>query len=819
MNSAIVNGLSSSLHGGSLLFTISTAFFSFIARSSRLRNIEKKMSSVTFKSQEEIRDYWTKFDGEHLYLEEVLGPDALKWVNEQNLKVIGKGNPMSSPLYDRVLKILDSKDKIPHLTKIGDFYYNFWQDGNNPRGVLRRTTLESYNSDTVQWETVIDFDKLGKVENVSWVYNGHDAYFPDDGSQPRRTLIKLSVGGADAVEIREFDLQSLSFIPADEGGFYIPEAKNRVNWYSANELLIGTDIFRDGVTLTDSGYPKESRLWTRCTPITNAILGFDGEKYDISVSDYTVTHRGYKFEWRDRSLTFYTSKYFVRPLPLALSSSFWSSQQKSFSSSDYHQASLWYELGDIPIDASLSQFGDQMIISLRSDWIVDISGITTTFPSGALLIVGIMEFIQKGPSRASITTLFTPLPRVSMSSYTSTLNYIIIEILENVESKLLFWKYLEEPGSSTITSTLKDPSKGVWILEKTEETAHIRGTSIRAVDSDKSDLFWFTISSFLQPSSLYLLDANIVSTCLITSEMKPIKSLPKQFNTTNLIELQFETISLDGTKIPYFILMRNDLILNKKNPTLLYGYGGFEISLLPSYAAVTGVSWLEKGGVYVSANIRGGGEFGPNWHQAALKANRYKAYDDFIAVAEDLIQRGITSPKHLGIRGGSNGGLLMGNMLIRRPDLFGAIVCAVPLLDMKRYHKLLAGASWTAEYGNPDIPEDWAYLQKYSAYHNINPNQDTLDTANPVEKWRQKYPPFLMTTSTRDDRVHPYHARAFVKRLLDVGVSNTLYYENIEGGHGGAADNKQQAFMTVLYINFLLQTIGMDTPLYVTDIE
>ena len=228
--------------------------------------------------------------------------------------------------------------------------------------------------------------------------------------------------------------------------------------------------------------------------------------------------------------------------------------------------------------------------------------------------------------------------------------------------------------------------------------------------------------------------------------------------------------------------------MNGKNPTMIYGYGGFEIAMLPSYQPAIGAAWLEKGGVYVVANIRGGGEFGPKWHQSAIKAHRHRAYDDFIAVAEDLVRRKVTSPAHLGTQGRSNGGLLMGNMLVRAPDLFGAIVCGSPLLDMQRYNHLLAGASWMAEYGNPDIPEEWAFIRAFSPYHNVEKSV--------------KYPRTLFTTSTRDDRVHPGHARKMVARMKEQG-HDILYYENIEGGHGAAADNKQAAFMQALAYTFL----------------
>jgi prolyl oligopeptidase len=353
--------------------------------------------------------------------------------------------------------------------------------------------------------------------------------------------------------------------------------------------------------------------------------------------------------------------------------------------------------------------------------------------------------------------------------------------MDNVKSKLEFYKIVD--GS-------------MLVKVSGEVDAQIRDCSVRPVDPyEGSDEFWFTTSDFVTPSTMYLADATNVETEQSEDAfiVEKIKSLPPQYDSESIQVAQQTAISKDGTEIPYFIMMRKDVEENGKNPTLLYGYGGFEVSLGPHYVATAGLAWLERGGVYVEANIRGGGEFGPAWHQAALKANRNKSYEDFIAVAEHLIATGICSSQTLAIRGGSNGGLLMGNMYTMRPDLFGAIHCAVPLLDMKRYHKLLAGASWMAEYGDPDSG-DWEFLQKYSAYHNIDPSVE--------------YPPILVTTSTRDDRVHPGHARKFVKKLWDLGKDNVYYYENIEGGHGGAADAKQSAFMLSLAYDFMFETLS-----------
>jgi len=676
-------------------------------------------------------------------LEEVEGEKALEWVKQENdIALAALGDPKSTELYTRVLSILDSKEKIPHVRKIGPHLYNFWQDAQNPRGIWRRTTRESYKLKEPEWETLLDFDALGKEEGVSWVYKGH-TLLEEEGKDPTRTLMNISRGGADATVVREFDLETKSFV---EGGFTLPEAKSRCSWQSRDVLLVGTD-FGEG-SLTDSGYPRIVKEWKRGTPLEEAVQVFEGMATDVSVNGYLSRHCGHAYEWRSRATGFYSSKKQVRLATGAADGE-------------------WVLLDDLPDDADASQFRDQMLIELRTEW--------RGFPGGSLLSASMSDVLAAGANAAALHALFVPSERVSLSSYTATQNYLLLHTLDNVCSRLKYWRYEGE-------GRFEDAGE--------EAEARIRGVSVSAVDNDQSDELWVTTSDFVNPSTLCLGDAARGP----DAALEPLKSLPAQFDAAGLTMTQGEATSADGTKIPYFIIRKEDMPLDGSTPTLLFGYGGFEVSLTPSYQGVTGAAWLERGGVYVMANTRGGGEFGPSWHQAALKSNRQRCYDDFIAVGEDLVKTGITSPQHLAIRGGSNGGLLMGNMLVQRPDLFGAVVCAVPLLDMRRFHKLLAGASWMAEFGNPDT-EDWQFMRQYSPYHNLDPDA--------------KYPPFLMTTSTRDDRVHPYHARCFVKRLRELGNTESLYYyENIEGGHGGAADSKQQAYMTCLYIDFLRATIG-----------
>lgn len=715
--------------------------------------------SRTVAERDSIVKKWQQKDGVDAWLEEVESEKSLTWVKGQNEVCFGTvGKPEESPFYSETLKILDSKEKIPYVTKIGDFYYNFWQDDEHRRGIWRRTTLLKFKSKNPVWDTVLDVDALCEAEGESWVWKGYVLYKPDPGNADEdpsilsRAMVRLSRGGADANVVREFDLLSKSFVT---DGFSMPEAKSSVSWKDLNTLIVGTDFDKDGKSLTDSGYPRTVREWKRGTPLSESKQIQEGAKTDVSVQSWVTKHKGHKFHFCCLAHTFYTETLLMKL-----------------------QLGSWVKVPK-PEDSDMMVFADKFILRLRSDWKIDNK---TTFKTGSVVAVEGKELIQKA-EKAAFTVLFEPSARGSLDSMTHTHNYVVLQTLDNVLSKVVFWKYSKDKG---------------WVLSSEETQPSIRSISLTAIDDTANDYLWMTTFSFLNTTRLSMIDAK--SGAKGIADAKLLKSLPPQFDDAGLIETQYEAVSEDGTKIPYFIVSKKDMKLDGSNPTLLYGYGGFLISMTPGYAAVTGKLWLEKGGVYVIANIRGGGEFGPAWHKAALKENRKLAYDDFIAVAEDLIARKITSSAHLGIRGGSNGGLLMGNMITRRPDLWGAVVCQVPLLDMFRYNRLLAGASWMAEYGNPEVPEEWDYLKRYSAYHNIDEEAT--------------FPALLVTTSTRDDRVHPYHARAFVKRMLEVKAAkgtdqnSVLYYENIEGGHGGAADNKQQAVAQALVYTFLWKTIG-----------
>lgn len=729
------------------------------------------------------------------FLEEVESEESLAFANEANdytLKALG--DPKSRASYERILSVLECNDRIPYVSKYGtdkdgdSILFNLWKDSTNTKGLWRKTTLSSYKTDNPTWKTVLDIDELGRKNKTSWVWKGSRSLpkgrDPKYDGQTTRALLNLSRGGADAVVVREFDLLKEEFVPEGEA-FVIPEAKTRASYKSRDVLLVGTDFEGEEQSMTDSGYPRIVKEWIRGTDLKDAKTIFEGEKTDVSVSCYIDDQRvrnGPIYEVHYRSITFYTSKYWVRTTPYEFLLTPDDPERVAFETNTGTIPEEFVEV-DIPLDASIDFVAKWMIISLRSDWSPDE---TKSYKAGSVIYVDANTFLKEGKEKCQYNILFEPTEKTAFETYSVTKNYIIVNIMDNVKSKLLFFK-------------IKDDS---FELVGGDNEAKAIACSASAIDPSESDLFWYTTSGYTQPSALHLADAVKVEEDVDegTEEhyiVEKLKSLPHMYESEGLVVTQKVATSKDGTEVPYFLVSKKDTVLDGNTPTLLYGYGGFEISLGPKYIASSGAAWLEKGGAYVEACIRGGGEFGPSWHQAALKANRNKSYEDFIAVAEDLISTNLCRPETLAIRGGSNGGLLMGNMYTMRPDLFGAIHCAVPLLDMKRYHVLLAGASWMAEYGDPDT-DDWEdFLYKYSSYHQIDSDV-------------QKYPPILFTTSTRDDRVHPAHARKMVKKLWDLGKGKdwpTYYYENIEGGHGGAADSKQSAFMTALAYDFMWETL------------
>ncbi len=666
----------------------------------------------------------------YLWLEDVGGEKAIAWVKEQNAKTqqLLEAEPLFATIRDKTLEVLNSRARIPGVGKRGAFFYNFWQDEKNIRGVWRRTTMNEYKKSEPAWETVLDLDQLAKNEKENWVWKGSSCLYPDYD----RCLINLSRGGADANVAREFDMPTKSFVA---GGFELKEAKGDASWADRDTLLVQTD-FGAG-TMTKSGYPRIAKEWKRGTPLVDAKLIYEGADADISVSAFQVDQKGYKSrQFVQRAVTFFTSELYLR------------------------EGAKLTRL-DVPGDANASYRGNLLWVRLKSAWTVG----GKTYPQGALIATDFERFMKGG---RNFDVLFEPTDRKSLAGWTLTKNYLLLNELDNVKNRLV---EVQNKNGKWLRRAIALPGVGT--------------VAVSAIDEDESDDYFLTMTDYLTPSTLFLATAG-------SDQREVLKSLPAFFDASPYKVEQFDVTSKDGEHIPYFVLMNKNTKFDGNNPTLLYGYGGFEISLLPSYSAAVGNAWLNNGGVYVVANIRGGGEFGPRWHQAGLKANRQKVFDDFIAVAEDLIGKKITAPRHLAISGGSNGGLLVGAVAVQRPELFRAVLCSVPLLDMQRYHKLLAGASWVAEYGNPDDPAEWAYLSKYSPYQNV--------------KAGVRYPKILFATSTRDDRVHPGHARKMMARMQEQG-HEVLYYENIEGGHAGSANNAQLAYRTALQYSFLLKEL------------
>ncbi|HVF17008.1 MAG TPA: prolyl oligopeptidase family serine peptidase [Steroidobacteraceae bacterium] len=668
-------------------------------------------------------------DDPFLWLEDVEGEKSLEWVKERNAittKELGS-DPAFASTRDRLLSVYNSEARIPYVSKYGPHFYNFWRDKHHVRGLWRRTTLDEYRKSEPKWETVLDLDALAQSENENWIWGGQlTCLAPDED----RCLVFLSRGGGDAKVVREFDLLKKQFV---SDGFNLPAAKSYVAWRDRNSLYVGTD-FGSG-SLTTSGYPRITRLWRRGQSVTDAQTIFEGKSEDVAVSAWTnVDRQGTGYVYRNfvgRSMTYFEHELFL------------------------HEQNL--RKLDIPLDIDVTTFNDQALLTLRFDWEVD----GRRHLSGSLLAMPWNDFVA---GKRNFNVLFAPTQRTSLESFRTTRNYVLVNALDNIRSRVY-------------AHSLRD---GAW-TQRELPTPEFGSVDIEPIDSLRTDEYFLTATDFLTPSTLSY--GTVENT-----DRERLKQTPAFFDAKGLRVSQHEATSKDGTRVPYFQVSRAELDSDGSNPTLLYGYGGFQISSTPGYSAGIGIGWLEHGGVYVLANIRGGGEFGPAWHIAALKENRQRSFDDFIAIAEDLIKRKVTSPEHLGIMGGSNGGLLVGAALTQRPDLFGAVVCQVPLLDMRRYHKLLAGASWMAEYGDPDVPEQWGYISKYSPYQNLQPNK--------------RYPRVLFLTSTRDDRVHPGHARKMAAKMQSLG-QDILYYENIEGGHGGSANNEQAAYMSALAYRFL----------------
>jgi prolyl oligopeptidase len=663
-------------------------------------------------------------DDPFAWLEDVLGEKALAWVKEHNAKTtaVFEARPEYKPTFAKTLQILDSKEKLPTPTLLGETVYNFWRDDAHERGIWRRTSLASYRAPNPQWETVLDVDALAKADGKSWFFHGADCLPPAN----TRCMISLSVGGSDASVQREFDIGTKQFVPS---GFSLPEAKSSVAWRDEDTLWVGTD-FGPG-SLTTSGYPRVVKLWKRGTPLSSARTVFEGRTEDVASEGRSEILTDGRYDIVTRVPAFFRQEIYLllggRVVKL-----------------------------DLPEDCQPRVFfRDRLLFSLRSDWTVG----GTTYRAGSLLAAGVDDLLR-GARRFDL--LFEPGERVSLAQVDRTKDRVLVQTLDNVRSRMTALALDGETWKRT-----EIPTPGV-------------GTATLSAASDLVDPFFFTYQDFTTPSSLWLVEGG--------GQPAKIKTMPAFFDAAGVTTEQLEATSKDGTRIPYFVVSPKGFKADGAAPTLLYGYGGFEVSEVARYSGAIGSAWLARGGVYVLANIRGGGEFGPAWHKAAMKVQHIHNFEDFSAVARDLIARKITSPRHLGIMGGSQGGLLVGGTFTLYPKLFNAVVAQVPLADMRAFNRLLAGASWMAEYGDPDKPEEWAYIQTWSPYHLL--------------KADAKYPTPFYWTNTRDDRVHPAHARKMVAKLEAQGHP-VYYFENTEGGHGSGAVNRQTATVTALEYAYL----------------
>jgi prolyl oligopeptidase len=655
----------------------------------------------------------------YLWLEDIAGEDALEWARRHNEPTLEElGGDRFEQMRTEALEVLDTDARIPYVRRRGDHLYNFWRDAANPRGLWRRTTLESYRSESPDWDVLIDVDELARADDQNWVWAGADVIEPDHSL----ALISLSRGGSDAAVVREFDMGTREFVV---DGFELPEAKTQIAWEDENTVLLGTD-FGEG-SLTESGYPRLVKRWKRGRPLPEAETLFSAASSDVIVAASVDRTPGFERTMVRRAIDFFNDEV-------------------------YELRGGEFIRIDAPTDATVSVHRNWLLIELRTEWFTA----TAQFAAGSLLAADYEEFLA---GTAELRVVFEPDEHTCLNHYAWTRDRLIVVTLADVASRV------------------EVVIPGTWEREAVPGIPENTNTAIIAAD-ERGDEIFLDSSGFDMPSRL-LHGA-------VGGELREIKRAPSFFDAADLEVKQYFATSNDGTSIPYFVVGHRHM--QAPGPTLLSGYGGFEVARTPGYDGILGRLWLARGGTYALANIRGGGEYGPRWHTQAMRENRHLVAEDFAAVARDLVERGITTVEQLGAQGGSNGGLLMGIMLTQYPELFGALVCSVPLLDMRRYHLLLAGASWVAEYGDPDQPEDWEFISKYSPYQNISAGR--------------RYPPVLITTSTRDDRVHPGHARKMAAALEAAGY-RVHYYENIEGGHAGAADNAQTAFRSALIFEFL----------------
>jgi len=669
-----------------------------------------------------------------IWLEQVSSPRAMAWVDSQNVKTLAvlEHDTSYAALYSEAVKLAEDRDRIPSPDIIGGQVYNFWQDADHVHGIWRRTSLASYQTSSPAWQTVLDLDALSKAEKANWFWKGADCAEPAE----TRCILSLSDGGEDAVTSREFDLKSSSFV---KDGFVIPHGKQSSTWEDPNTLLIARE-WQPG-DLTTSGYPFIVKRLKRGQPLSAAVEVFRGAKSDVSAGAAALTDGG--------------GNHLVL---VSHSPSF-------FENESYILTATGADSIGIPGKARVSGLVDgRVLITLDTVW-TDSKG--KPFTAGSLVSVQLAA-MKANPAKLEAALVYAPGPRESLNGLSITRNAVVMTRLDNVRGRA----YVYTPAS---------PSG--WVESKLDLPDNL---SIGSGGGDiHSNTAFLSVAGFLTPSSVMMVDAQ-------THSLKTIKSLPAKFDATGDTVEQFEATSKDGTKIPYFVVHKRGMKLDGNNPTILYAYGGFQVSETPNYSAALGKLWLERGGVWVLANIRGGGEFGPAWHEAGLKTHRQVIYDDFAAVGRDLVARKITTTRRLGIEGGSNGGLLMGVEFTQHPELWNAVDIQVPLLDMLRYEKIEAGASWVGEYGSVSVPAERAFLASISPYNNLHAGE--------------KYPlPFIWTT-TKDDRVGPQHARKFAAKLASMNIPY-LFFEVTEGGHGSGASLKERAHTTALEMTYFTRLL------------
>jgi prolyl oligopeptidase len=666
------------------------------------------------------------------WLEEVNGERALSWVraeNERTAKIL-ESDPRFAGLQADALKVLESPDRLPIPVFREGEIYNTWQDAQHVIGIVRRTTLSDYLTPQPHWQTVIDYDALAKQDNVKWVQKGLNCLYPGN----ELCLVSLSAGGEDATTLREFDLKTGKFVDA---GFVLPKSKQRVAWVDQDTLIVSRDW--GAGTMTKSGYPFVAKIWKRGQPLDEAKEIFRGAETDELPSSAETVHdaQGHRAVFLIRGATFFE-------------------REVSLLTPDGPK-----RVG-LPGKSDVNGMLDgRVIVTLNEDWTP--TGSSTKLVQGSVVSLDLAA-MQHDPSQLKPTVIFAPSATEFAQALDTTKNHLLLTTLQNVQGRAYVYSI---------------DSKGNWTRKKLDVPDNESVALVTGNTSD--DHFFVSLAGFLTPSSLLLGDAT-------GTALKPAKALPPQFDASRDVVEQFHAVSKDGTKVPYFVVHPKDMKYDGTNPTLLYAYGGFQISLTPNYSPTTGKLWLERGGVYVLANIRGGGEFGPAWHEAGLKTNRMRIYDDFAAVGQDLVTRKITSPRRLGIWGGSNGGLLMGVEMTQHPDMWHAVMIDIPLLDMLRFEHIAAGASWVGEYGTVSNPEQRAFLASISPYNHL--------------KADVTYPEPLIFTTTKDDRVGPVHARKFAARMEELGKP-FFYDEIVEGGHGAGADLKELARTSAIHFTYL----------------